>query len=117
MDKPGGGPVPPADVRRPERSAAGETPEDGRTLAMARRQGEAEAEVLDLTLRLKESLTRERRLLESLEELREALEYTGQTERELRIQLERYATYHRAVEQSFAWRTVQFLRRLVGRAW
>jgi hypothetical protein len=117
MDKPRGGPVPPTDTRRPERSAVGETPEDGRTLAIARRQGEAEAEVLDLTLRLKESLTRERRLLESLEELREALEYTGQTERELRIQLERYATYHRAVEHSFAWRTVQFLRRLVGRAW
>jgi hypothetical protein len=116
-EKPRGGPVPPADGRRPERSAAGETPEDGRNLAVARRQGEAEAEVLDLSLRLKESLTRERRLLESLEELREALEFVGQTERELRIQLERYATYHRAVEHSLAWRTVQFLRRLVGRAW
>jgi hypothetical protein len=116
MEKRRGGPVPTGDVRRPERSPA-ETPEDGRSLGVARRQGEAEAEVLDLTLRLKESLTREHRLLESLEEMREALEYSGQTERELRIQLERYAMYHRAVERSFAWRTVQFLRRLVGRAW
>jgi hypothetical protein len=101
-----------------ERPVPAETPvEDARSLATARRQGEAEADVLDLTLRLKESLTRERRLLESLEELREALEFVGQTERELRIQVERYAAYHRAVERSFAWRTVQFLRRLVGRAW
>jgi hypothetical protein len=108
----------PPESRRPDRPAAAETPgEDGRSLAAARRQGEAEAEVLDLTLRLKESQTRERRLLESVEELREALEFVGQTERELRVQIERYAAYHRAVERSFAWRTIQFLRRLVGRAW
>jgi hypothetical protein len=86
-------------------------------LARATRQGEAEAEVLDLTLRLKESLTRERRLLESLEEMREALEFVGQTERELRAQVERYAAYHRGVERSMAWRAVQFLRGLVGRRW
>jgi hypothetical protein len=108
----------PPESRRPDRAAVTETPgEDGRGLAAARRQGEAEAEVLDLTLRLKESQTRERRLLESVEELREALEFVGQTERELRVQIERYAAYHRAVERSFAWRTIQFLRRLVGRAW
>jgi hypothetical protein len=110
--------APQAESRRTDRVVSAETSaDDGRSLAAARRQGEAEAEVLDLTLRLKESLTRERRLLESLEEMREALEFVGQTERELRIQIERYATYHRAVERSFAWRAVQFLRRLVGRAW
>jgi hypothetical protein len=118
-EKPRGTLAPHAESRRSERTGpVTEVPgDDGRSLAAARRQGEAEAEVLDLNLRLKESLTRERRLLESLEEMREALELVGQTERELRVQIERYATYHRAVERSFAWRTVQFLRRLVGRAW
>lgn len=117
-EKPRGALAPHAESRRTDRVVSAETSaDDGRSLAAARRQGEAEAEVLDLTLRLKESLTRERRLLESLEEMREALEFVGQTERELRIQIERYATYHRAVERSFAWRAVQFLRRLVGRAW
>jgi hypothetical protein len=110
--------APHAEGRRADRTVPAESPgDDGRSLAAARRQGEAEAEVLDLKLRLKESLTRERRLLETLEEMREALDFVGQTERELRVQIERYATYHRAVERSFAWRTVQFLRRLVGRAW
>jgi hypothetical protein len=118
-EKPRGGLTPHAESRRADRTGSiAKTPgDDGRSLAAARRQGEAEAEVLDLTLRLKESQTRERRLLESVEEMREALEFVGQTERELRIQVERYATYHRAVERSLAWRTVQFLRRLVGRAW
>jgi hypothetical protein len=49
--------------------------------------------------------------------MREALEFVGQTERELRAQVERYAAYHRAVERSMAWRIVQFLRGLVGRRW
>lgn len=86
-------------------------------LADARRLGEAEAEVVDLELRLKESLTRERRLLDTTVELQEALEQAGRTEQELRQQIERYATYHRAVERSGAWRLVQFLRKLVGRKW
>jgi hypothetical protein len=104
--------------RRADRSTlAAETSDDARALLAARRQGEAEAEVLDLNLRLKESLTRERRLLETVEEMREALEFVGQTERELRAQVERYASYHRAVERSMAWRIVQFLRGLVGRRW
>lgn len=120
MEKPRGGATPPAErARRDDRPGAASeaTSEEARSLLAARRQGEAEAEVLDLTLRLKESLTRERRLLESLEEMREALEYVGQTERELRAQVERYAAYHRAVERSMAWRAVQFLRGLVGRRW
>lgn len=120
VEKPRGGAISPVEGgRRGDRpGAATETPtEEARNLLAARRQGEAEAEVLDLTLRLKESLTRERRLLESLEEMREALEYVGQTERELRAQVERYAAYHRAVERSMAWRAVQFLRGLIGRRW
>jgi hypothetical protein len=86
-------------------------------LADARRLGEAEAEVADLQLRLKESHSREGRLLETTLELQEALEQSGRTEQELRQQLERYATYHRAVERSAAWRLVQFLRQLMGRRW
>ncbi|HEX9147802.1 MAG TPA: hypothetical protein VF958_01450 [Thermoanaerobaculia bacterium] len=120
MEKSRGGAIPPIEgVRRGDHPGAASetTTEDARSLLAARRQGEAEAESLDLTLRLKESLTRERRLLESLEETREALEFVGQTERELRAQVERYATYHRAVERSMAWRVVQFLRGLVGRRW
>lgn len=119
MEKLRGGGTSSADgPRRADRSTlAVETPDDARALLAARRQGEAEAEVLDLNLRLKESLTRERRLLETVEEMREALEFVGQTERELRAQVERYAAYHRAVERSMAWRIVQFLRGLVGRRW
>jgi hypothetical protein len=120
VEKPRGGAISPVEgaCRGDRPGAAAETPTDeARNLLAARRQGEAEAEVLDLTLRLKESLTRERRLLESLEEMREALEYVGQTERELRAQVERYAAYHRAVERSMAWRAVQFLRGLIGRRW
>lgn len=87
------------------------------SLADARRLGEAEAEISDLQLRLKESHTRERRLLETTLELQEALEQSARAEQELRQQVERYATYHRAVERSAAWRFVQFLRTLVGRKW
>jgi hypothetical protein len=114
----GGGTSSAEGPRRPDRSTlAVESSDEARALLAARRQGEAEAEVLDLNLRLKESLTRERRLLETVEEMREALEFVGQTERELRAQVERYAAYHRAVERSMAWRIVQFLRGLVGRRW
>lgn len=86
-------------------------------LSEARRLGEAEAEVADLQLRLKESRTRERRLLDTTVELQEALEQASRTEQELQLQIERYATYHRAVERSAAWRFVQFLRKLIGRKW
>lgn len=90
--------------------------EDG-PFADARRLGEAEAEVADLHLRLKESHMRERRLLETTLELKEANEQASRIEQELRQQIDRYATHHRAVEQSVAWRFVQFLRSLVGRKW
>lgn len=119
-EKPRGGGIAPVGrprlEDRPGATSEAQT-DEARALLAARRQGEAEAEVLDLNLRLKESLTRERRLLETVEEMREALEFVGQTERELRAQVERYAAYHRAVERSMAWRIVQFLRGLVGRRW
>lgn len=86
-------------------------------MAEAKRLGEVEAELADLRLRLKESLARERRLLETTIEFQEALEQTDRVEYDLRLQIERYAAYHRAVERSSAWRLVQFLRSLVGRKW
>jgi hypothetical protein len=36
---------------------------------------------------------------------------------ELRARLDRYSRFHRDLERSFVWRAIQFLRRLVGRAW
>jgi len=83
----------------------------------ARRCGEAEAELMDLKLRLKESLTREARLVERTVQAEEVLEAALATEHELRLQIGRYADFHRAVSHSRAWRWVQFLRRLVGREW
>jgi hypothetical protein len=108
----------------PERSkdrGAGGTSADApiplSALEGARRLGEAEAEVLDLDLKLQESLTRESRLLESMMELQESLEHVRRSELEIRAQLDRYSAFHRDVERSFGWRMLQFLRRLLGRAW
>lgn len=83
----------------------------------ARHVGKAEAEVLDLELKLRESLARERRLLESMTELQESLEHVRGRDLEVRAQLERYSAFHRDVERSLGWKAIQFLRRLLGRAW
>jgi len=83
----------------------------------ARRLGEAEAELLHVRLRLRESLARELRLLERTIKAEEALENALETETELRLQVERYASFHRAVEHSRAWGMIQAVRRLFGRAW
>ena len=83
----------------------------------ARRLGEAEAELLHVRLRLRESLARELRLLERTVRAEEALENALETESDLRHQVERYASFHRAVEHSRAWRMIQAVRRLFGRAW
>ncbi|HVE66929.1 MAG TPA: hypothetical protein VNC59_10145 [Thermoanaerobaculia bacterium] len=83
----------------------------------ARRLGEAEAELLHVRLRLRESLARELRLLERTIKAEEAVENALETESELRLQIERYASFHRAVEHSRAWRMIQAVRRLFGRAW
>ena len=88
-----------------------------RGLPDARRCGENEAEVLQLRLRLKESIAREARLVERTVLAEENLEAALSTEHDLRQQIGRYAEFHRAVTQSSAWRVIQFLRRLVGREW
>ena len=83
----------------------------------ARLLGEAEAELFHLRLRLRESLARELRLLERTIKAEEALENALETEHELRLQVDRYASFHRAVERSRPWRMIQAVRRLFGRAW
>jgi hypothetical protein len=88
-----------------------------RSLPDARKCGENEAEVLQLRLRLKESIARESRLVERTIVAEENLEAALATEHELRQQIGRYAEFHRAVTHSAAWRVIQFLRRLVGREW
>jgi hypothetical protein len=87
------------------------------SLVDARKQGELEAEVLHLRLRLKESLARELRLVERTTKAEEALENALATEQELRQQVERYSSFHRALEKSRAWQLIQAVRRLFGRAW
>ena len=88
-----------------------------RALPDARKCGENEAEVLQLRLRLKESIARESRLVERTVVAEENLEAALSTEHELRQQIRRYADFHRAVTHSSAWRLIQFLRRLIGREW
>lgn len=90
---------------------------DDPSLADARRLGELEAELLHMRLRLRESLARELRLAERTTKAEEALENALATEHELRSTVERYSTFHRAVEHSRAWRMIQVVRRLFGRAW
>lgn len=89
----------------------------GDPVALARRFGATEAEAADLRLQLKESLQREKRLLERALQAEEGLEDALRNEHDLREQIERYAQYHRAVERSRPWRALQFLRRLAGREW
>lgn len=90
---------------------------DDLALAQARTLGELEADVVHLRLRLKESLARELRLVERTMKAEEALENALASEHELRLQVERYSAFHRAVERSRAWKMIQAVRRLFGRAW
>jgi hypothetical protein len=83
----------------------------------ATRLGAAEAEVADLNLRLKESQDREKRLVERVFTAEEQFDDALSTEHELRIQIQRYAEFNRALQRSRPWRMIQFLRRLVGREW
>ena len=91
--------------------------EERRAIPDARKCGENEAELLQLRLRLKESATREVRLVERTVLAEENLENALATEHELRLQIRRYAEFHRAVMRSAPWRLIQYLRRLVGREW
>lgn len=104
-------------IERPPRPARNPTDREETSFPDARRLGELEAEVLHLRLRVKESLTRELRLVERAVKAEENLENALATEHELRLQIERYAEFHRAVERSRAWRLVQRIRRLFGREW
>jgi FkbM family methyltransferase len=88
-----------------------ESPERARSVA------DLEAEVSELRNRLDESLTREMRLREETLHLQQVIESAASLERRLQSEIERYASYHRAVESSTGWRIVQFLRRLSGRKW
>jgi hypothetical protein len=91
--------------------------EEAARLSAARRLGDAEAEVVNLRLQLKESLAREARLVERTVQAEEVVENTLATEHELRLQIGRYADFHRALMRSGPWRLIQILRRLVGREW
>ena len=83
-------------------------------LERARSNGELKALVVDLELRLAESLERERCLGERLDSLEgEAVS----RERELREKIRSYAEFNQRVEGSRPWRLVQFFRSLVGRRW
>jgi hypothetical protein len=85
--------------------------------AQARRLGEAEAEVAHLRLTVKESMARERRLIERALSAEQALDDTLTVEHDLREQIGRYAQFHDAIRRSRPWRAIQFFRRLVGREW
>lgn len=104
-------------AERDTRPAGSPEAGDPAALADARTRGELEADVLHLRLRLKESLARELRLVERTTKAEEALENALATEHDLRMQIERYSAFHRAVQNSRAWKFVQGVRRLFGRAW
>ena len=83
----------------------------------ARRTGTAEGRAADLTLRLEESLEREKRLVQRALEAEEKLDDALHVEHELRESIGRYAAFHRALGRSFPWRALQTFRRLLGRDW
>jgi hypothetical protein len=84
---------------------------------LARALGKAEAELVDLTLRIKESEGREQLLIDQVFSAQEALANARATEEELRMQLNRYGQFYEAVQRSRAWKIVQSLRRFFGREW
>jgi hypothetical protein len=86
-------------------------------LRWARLSGELQAEAAELKLRLDENLARERRIVDRLLGSEAALVEMKRSDVELRARLDRYSQFHRDLERSFAWRAIQLLRRLVGRAW
>jgi hypothetical protein len=92
-------------------------------LAEAQRLGRLEAERLDLAWRELEARQREERLgrLAWTIEAEDAAFAGGggsiATAMRLQRDVERLAAFHQAVTKSRAWRLIQALRRLVGRAW
>ena len=83
----------------------------------AARLGRAEADLVDVRLRLKESQEREQRLIERVFEAEEKYYDALSMEHDLRTQVHRYAEFNRAVRNSRPWRLIQSLRRLMGREW
>jgi hypothetical protein len=102
---------------RVTRPAPAPGPGDDLSLSDARALGELQADVLHLRLRLKESLARELRLVERTTKAEEALENALATEHDLRLQIDRYSAFHRALERSRPWKVLQSIRRIFGRAW
>jgi hypothetical protein len=97
-------------------------PSDG--LAEARRLGCLEAESYDLTLREREGREREERLVQLAsgadapwDSAAPAVHDSSSTVWRLQQENQRLAEFQRAVVNSRAWRLVQSLRRLFGRAW
>lgn len=91
-------------------------------LAEVQRLGRLEAERLDLAWREAEARQREERLGRlawSIEAEDAPFAGNGGSADVMRLQrdVERLAAFHQAVTRSKAWRLIQALRRLVGRAW
>jgi hypothetical protein len=85
----------------------------------ARELGRQEGELFDLRLREQETRQRERRLTEMLW-VPGGSPSSRHNEAEiarLRGQIDELSDYHKAVEKSAAWRAIQSLRGLFGRAW
>ena len=98
-------------------------PPSEESLRRARERGREDAERFVLGLELTERREREERLAEMAWKGRResgvpwaSEEAEAEIER-LRTRVEALASYVRAVEGSTPWRTIQWLRRLVGRAW
>ncbi len=90
----------------------------------AREQGRLDAEAFDLKLRHRELREREQRLVELAWKPRSPAADQGWKDDEAAAAVARLETrihelthYLRAVESSRPWRAIQWLRRLVGRAW
>jgi hypothetical protein len=93
-------------------------------LTDARSLGRLEAESLDRALREREGREREDRLARLAMGAEPAWETGGGLAEEssgtmwrLQQEIERLTAFHRAVVGSKAWRLIQALRRLAGRAW
>ena len=91
------------------------------TLDSCRQLGSRKAEELDLELRREESRARERRLAELADEpggqFRWADDEASLRVIQLETRLGELGAYLRAIHESRPWRTVQWVRRLFGRAW
>ncbi len=90
-------------------------------LRQARELGRKEAELFDLRLREQEARQRERRLTEMAWVPGSPPGPTGEADSyevaQLRARVDELSYYLKAVEDSGAWRAIQWVRGLFGRAW